>query len=54
MTYDEDTLALFTETQPAGGVTLTRKHDAKGRSSGFFLGAEENPDYEVAYGYDAG
>ena len=54
MTYDEDTLALLSETQPAAGVTLTRKRDAMGRSAGFFLGAEENPDYEVAYGYDAG
>ncbi len=54
MTYDEDTLALLTETQPAGGVTLTRTYDAKGRSAGFFLGPEANPDYEVAYGYDTG
>ncbi len=54
ISYDEDTLALLAETQPAGGVTLTRTYDAKGRSAGFFLGAEANPDYEVAYGYDAG
>ena len=52
MSYNPTTLALFTETQPAGGVTLTRKYDAKGRSSGFFLGAAATPDYEVAYGYD--